>query len=230
MFVRDLNDRLSGRAAVAGERGGRFGKRSHGTDDGLEPSGPQAPGKIGQPGAVGFDDEEDGAPVLGLHGGWHGDGDEGAAGAYEFGRSLEDVAADDVEHHIHLADVPQIVGVQVEERLRAEAERDITVVGSAGADDAGAHLSRELDGDRADAARGAVNEDGLAGREVGVVEQALPGGQSGNGQRGGYGVVDVGREGARSRASTAVNSARDPLRAQSVSPNTRWPTVRPVVP
>jgi hypothetical protein len=30
-----------------------------------------------------------------------------------------------------------------EEGLRAEAERDITVVGSAGADHAGAHLSRE---------------------------------------------------------------------------------------
>ena len=134
-------------------------------------------------------------PVLGLHSGWHGDGDEGAARAHQFGRSLEDVAADDVEHHVHLADVLQIVGVQVEEGLRAEAERDITVVGSAGADHAGAHLSRELDGDRADAARGAVNEDGLAGREVGVVEQSLSCGQSGNGQRGGHGVVDVGREG-----------------------------------
>src|SRR5580693_6088803 len=36
--------------------------------------------------------------------------------------------------------------------------------------------------------------------------------------------------GARLRASTAVYSAREPLRVQSVSPNTRWPTVRPVVP
>lgn len=36
--------------------------------------------------------------------------------------------------------------------------------------------------------------------------------------------------GARLRASTAVYSASVPLRAQSVNPNTRWPTVRPVVP
>ena len=36
--------------------------------------------------------------------------------------------------------------------------------------------------------------------------------------------------GARLRASTAVYSASEPLRAQSVRPNTRWPTVRPVVP
>jgi hypothetical protein len=63
-----------------------------------------------------------------------------------------------------------LVGVEVEKGLRAEAERDITVVGPAGADHAGAHLSRELYRHRADAARGAVNEDGLAGREVGVVE------------------------------------------------------------
>jgi hypothetical protein len=53
-------------------------------------------GEVGQPGAVGFDDEEDGSPVLGLHGGLHGDGDEGAVRAYQFGRSLEDAAADDV--------------------------------------------------------------------------------------------------------------------------------------
>ena len=124
----------------------------------------------------------------------------------------------------------QIVGVQVEEGLRAEAERDITVVGSAGADHAGAHLSRELDGDRANAARDAVNQDGLAGREVGVVEQSLPCGQPGNGLRGGHGGVDVGREGGEVASLTAVYSARDPLRVQSVSPNTRWPTVRPVVP
>jgi hypothetical protein len=36
--------------------------------------------------------------------------------------------------------------------------------------------------------------------------------------------------GARLRASTAVYSASDPSRVQSASPNTRWPTVRPVVP
>ena len=42
MFVRDLNDRLAGRAAVAGERGSRLGKRSHGADYGVEPSGPEA--------------------------------------------------------------------------------------------------------------------------------------------------------------------------------------------
>jgi YCII-related domain len=64
---------------VAGERGGRFGKRSYGADDGVEPSGPQALGEVGQPGAIGFDDEEDGSSVLRLHGGSRGDGDEGAA-------------------------------------------------------------------------------------------------------------------------------------------------------
>ena len=36
--------------------------------------------------------------------------------------------------------------------------------------------------------------------------------------------------GARLRASTALYSAREPLRVQSHRPNTRWPTLRPVVP
>jgi hypothetical protein len=65
LFVRDLNNRLAGRATVTGERGGRFGKRSHGADGGVEPSGPEALGEVGQPDAVGFDDEEDGSPSLG---------------------------------------------------------------------------------------------------------------------------------------------------------------------
>ncbi|MBE1609077.1 hypothetical protein HEB94_005925 [Actinopolymorpha pittospori] len=89
------------------------------------------------------------------------------------------------------------MGVSCPARRRwARSVSRARVGGSAGADHAGAHLSRELDGHRADAARGAVNEDGLAGREVGVVEQSLPCGQSGDGQRGSHGVVDVGREGS----------------------------------
>jgi hypothetical protein len=39
----------------------------------------------------------------------------------------------------------------------------------------------ELHRDRPDAARGAVDQDGLAGLELCVVEQALPGGQPGDG-------------------------------------------------
>lgn len=41
---------------------------------------------------------------------------------------------------------------------------------------------------------GAVDQDGLAGGQTGVVEQALPGGQSRDGQGGCHRVVDVGGE------------------------------------
>ena len=58
----------------------------------------------------------------------------------------------------------------------------------------GAQLVGELGRDRPDATRGAADQDGLARLEVGVVEQALPGGQPGDGHGGRHGVVDVGRE------------------------------------
>ena len=83
---------------------------------------------------------------------------------------------------------------QVHERVRTQAEGGLPVPGPAGADHAGAQLVCELHRDGPDAARGAVDQDGLAGLEVGVVEQALPGGQPGDGQGGGHGVVDVRRK------------------------------------
>nr|BFD86746.1 hypothetical protein StreXyl84_61470 [Streptomyces sp. Xyl84] len=80
--------------------------------------------------------------------------------------------------------------------MNAEGECPVPVGGPAGADDTGAGCTGELYGDRADAARGAVDQDGLARREAAVVEQALPGGQSGDGKGCGERVVDVRREGA----------------------------------
>ncbi len=78
--------------------------------------------------------------------------------------------------------------------MRAQAEDGVPVGGAAGADHAGSRLVCELDGDRADRAGGAVDQDGLPGDEAGVVEQALPGGQSGDRQCGCHRVVDVGGE------------------------------------
>jgi hypothetical protein len=84
-------------------------------------------GEVRKPGTVGFDDEEDGPPVLGLDRGWLGDGDKRAASAHERGRAFEDVAADDVEHHVDLARVLQMVGLQVQEDIRAETEGRVPV-------------------------------------------------------------------------------------------------------
>ncbi|BBJ37767.1 hypothetical protein SSPO_004850 [Streptomyces antimycoticus] len=191
---RDADDRLARRALAGGERGGCFGEWPYGADDGLEPAVPHSRGEVGEPGAVGFDDEEDCPSVLGLDLGRHDDGDQRATGANQGGRVVEDVSADHVEHDVDLADVLQFLGLQVDEGVDAECERGVPVGGPAGADDAGAGLAGELYRDRADAARGAVDQDGLAGGEVAVVEQALPGGEPGDGQCGGQGVVDVSRQ------------------------------------
>ena len=89
----------------------------------------------------------------------------------------QDVAADHVEHHVDLTDIFQGIGLQVQEGVHAETECCVPVAGPAGADHPGACLARELHRDRTDTARGAVDQDGLAGSEAAVVEQALPRGQ-----------------------------------------------------
>ena len=60
LVVHDPDNRPAARADVPGERGGRLGQRSYGADERGEPSAPDALGEVGQAGAVGFDDEEDG--------------------------------------------------------------------------------------------------------------------------------------------------------------------------
>ena len=72
-----------------------------------------------------------------------------------------DVAADDIEHQIDAADVFQRVVVKVNELLRAEVERLLTVGRASGADDVGASLTCELGYHRADCAGRAVHEDAL---------------------------------------------------------------------
>ncbi len=59
-----------------------------------------------------------------------------------------------------------------------------------------------MDGKNTDAASGAVDQDGLAGLQLGALEKALPGGQGGDGDGGGLGVVEgfrLGGEGGDGR-------------------------------
>ena len=119
------------------------------------------------------------------------DGDERAAGAYERSRTFEDVTADHVEHHVGLAGVLHAVGLQVHKLLDSKAERTVPVGGPAGSDHPGADLTGKLHSERADAARGAVDQCGLPGEEVGVVAQGLPCRQSGDHRSGGDGMVDA---------------------------------------
>jgi hypothetical protein len=59
----------------------------------------------------------------------------------------------------------------------AETECSVPVAGPAGADHSGSCLARDLHRDRTNTARGALDQDGLAGSEAAVVEKALPCGQ-----------------------------------------------------
>jgi nitroreductase len=119
--------------------------------------------------------------------------DRQAVGGPRFGRPddghqcsycgpLPDVAADDIENQIDSADVFQSVVIEVEELLRAEVERLLTVGGAPGADDVGAGLSCELRHHRSDCAGRAVREDALARLKAAVLEQPLPRGEPGDRQ------------------------------------------------
>src|SRR5262249_59364361 len=70
------------------------------------------------------------------------------------------------------------VVVEVDELLRTEVERLLTVGGAPGADHVGASLSCELRHHRPDCAGRAVREDALPRLKAAVLEQPLPRGQS----------------------------------------------------
>src|SRR5262249_59955138 len=112
-------------------------------------------------GAVGRDDEVHGEAVGGPRLGRPEDGHECPSGSNQACGPLPDAAADDVEHQIDPADVFQGVVVEVDELLRAEVERLLTVGSASGADDVGAELTCELRHHRPDCAGCAVHEDAL---------------------------------------------------------------------
>src|SRR5215210_9511318 len=114
-----------------------------------------------QLGTIGLDNEVDGQAVGGPRLGRPDDGHQCSSGSNQACGPLPDVAADDIEHQIDFADVFQRVVVEVDELLRAEVERRLTVGGAAGADDVGAGLSCELRHQRPDCASHAVHEDAL---------------------------------------------------------------------
>ena len=93
-----------------------------------------------QLGTIGLDDEVDRQAVGGPRLGRPDDGHQCSSGPNQARGPLLDVAADDIEDQIDSADVFQGVVVEVDELLRAEVERLLTVGGASGADDVGAGL------------------------------------------------------------------------------------------
>src|SRR5262245_52804993 len=102
---------------------------------------PHPPDDLTQLGTIGLDNEVNRLAVGGPRLGWPDDGDQCSSGSNQAYGALLDVAADDVEHQIDSADVFQGVVVEVDELVRAEVERLLTVGGAPGADDVGAGLA-----------------------------------------------------------------------------------------
>src|SRR6516165_5577174 len=91
-----------------------------------------------------LDNEVDRQAVVGPRLARPDDGHQRSSGSNQACGPLLDVAADDIEYQIDAADVFQRVVVEVDELLRAEVERLLTVGRASGADDIRASLAREL--------------------------------------------------------------------------------------
>src|SRR5207244_862399 len=72
--------------------------------------------------------------------GWPGDGHQCSSGSNQPCGPLPDVATDDIENQIDSADVFKDVVVEIDELLRAEVERLLTVGRASAADDVSAGL------------------------------------------------------------------------------------------
>src|SRR5262249_40080807 len=88
----------------------------------------------------------------------------------------------------------QRVVVEVNELLRAEVERLLTVGRASGADDVSAELTCELRHHRPDCACRAVREDALPRLKVAELEQSLPRREAGDWQARAHREVDVARQ------------------------------------
>src|SRR5246500_4987391 len=97
-----------------------------------------------QLGAIGYDDEVDRQAARGPRLGRAGDGHQRSSGANQARRPLRDVAAEDIENQIDLADVYQGVVIEVDELLCAEVESRLTGGSAPGADDGRPRLPCEL--------------------------------------------------------------------------------------
>src|SRR3954451_5826552 len=95
-----------------------------------------------QLGTIGLDNEIDGQAVGGPRLGRSGDGHQRSPGSNQTRGPLLDVAAYDIENQVDSVDVPQRVVVEVDELLRAEVERLLTIGSASGADDVRPELTR----------------------------------------------------------------------------------------
>src|ERR1051325_10593024 len=99
-----------------------------------QPTNPDPLDDLTQLGAIGFDDEIDRQAAGGPRLGRAGDGHQRSSGANQARRPLRDVAAEDIENQIDLADIFEGVVIKVDELLCAEVESRLTRGSAPGAD------------------------------------------------------------------------------------------------
>src|SRR4051794_18590930 len=145
---------------------------------------------------IGLDNEVDRQAVSGPRLRRPDDGHHCSSGPDQTRGPLPDVAAYDIENQVDAADVLQGVALEVDELLRTEAERRLTVGGASGADDVGAGLTCELRHHRTDCAGRAVREDALPRPKAAVLEQSLPRSEARDRQARAHREVDVARQGS----------------------------------
>src|SRR6184192_549981 len=174
----NVDDRLSLDPLGRVEGGNRIVEGSHVADVCPQPTIPDPLDELTQLGAIGYDDEVDSQAARGPRLGRTGDGHQRSSGANYARRPLRDVAAEDIENQIDLADVFQGVVIEVDELLCAEVESRLTGGSAPGADDVRAGFTCELARHRTDYAGRTVHEDALPRAKAAVLEQPLPGGQA----------------------------------------------------
>src|SRR5262249_56208829 len=116
------------------------GEGGGGGDGRAEGAGRDRVEDLTQLGTIGHENKVDHQAVGGPCLARSGDGHQRSSGSDQACGPLRDVAADDIENQIDSADVFQGVVVEVDELLRAEVERLLTVGGASGADDVAAEL------------------------------------------------------------------------------------------
>src|SRR5262244_1105031 len=188
------NDRLSLDPLGPVEGDNRIVEGSHFADVCPQPANPDPLDEFTQLGAIWYNDEVDSQAARGLRRGRAGDGHQRSSGANHSRRPLRDVAAEDIENQIDLADIFQGVVIEVDELLRAKVKSRLTGGSAPGADDVCARLTRELDPHRTDYAGPTVHEDALPRTKAAVLKQPLPRGQARHHEGRAHREVDVARQ------------------------------------
>src|SRR6188474_2768865 len=147
-----------------------------------------------QLGTIGHENKVDRQAVGGPRLSRPDDGHQCSPGSNQACGPLPDVAADDIENQIDSADVFEDVVLEVDELLRAEVERLLTVGSASGADDVGAELTCEMRDHRPDRAGRAVCDHALPRPKAAVHDQPLPRGQTRDREARTHCEVDVARE------------------------------------